>query len=99
MANPTIRETDEGVVFAAKIVPGSSRTTVSGLLNGMIKIKISAAPEKGRANQCLLDFLAKQLGVKKNDVSIISGRNSPVKEVQVRDISAEMLLNKLGLPC
>jgi len=95
MAEPTIREVDGGVVFAAKIVPGSSRTSISGIFDGMLKIKISAAPEKGKANQCLVNFLAKQLGVKKKAISIISGQINPVKSVQVLGISAEMLLKKI----
>ena len=97
MANLKIQEFDEGVVFAVKVVPGSSRTIICGLLDGMLKIKISAVPEKGKANQCLLEFLAKQLGVKKKAVSIISGHTGPVKGVQVLDISAETLLKKLNL--
>jgi uncharacterized protein (TIGR00251 family) len=63
----------------------------------MVKIKVSAAPEKGKANKCLLDFLAKQLGVKKNAVSIISGKTSAVKNVQVMGISTMILLKKLNL--
>ena len=92
-----IREVNGGVVFVAKIVPGSSRTGVCGLLNGMLKIKISTAPEKGKANQALVGFLAKKLGVKKNAVSIISGQTNPVKQVQVLGISTETLLKKLNL--
>jgi len=97
MTGLTIQELDGGVVFTAKIVPGSSKTAACGLLNGMLKIKISAAPEKGKANQCLIEFLARQLGVKKNAISIISGPTSPVKKVQVLGISAEQLLAKLDL--
>jgi len=97
MANLTIGEVDGGVVFAAKIVAGASKTAMCGLLDGMVKIKVSAAAEKGKANRCLLDFLAKQLGVKKNAVSIISGRTSPVKNVRVLGISAETLLKKLKI--
>ncbi len=96
MADLTVRDVDGGVVFVAKIVPGS-RTTIAGLLNGMLKIKISAPPEKGKANQHLCKFLAKQLSVKKAAVSIISGQTNPVKNVQVLGISAETLLKKLNL--
>jgi len=92
-----IQEVNGGVVFAAKIVPGSSRTGVCGLLNGMLKIKISAAPEKGKANRALVGFLAKKLGVKKKAVRIISGQTNPVKKVQVLGVSAETLLEKLNL--
>jgi len=98
MANLTIQEIDEHVVFTAKVVPGSSGPTrICGLLDGMLKVKVSAAPEKGKANQCLLKFLAKQLGVKKNSISIISGQTSPVKQLQVSGISSDLLLRKLNL--
>ena len=97
MANLTIQEIDGGVVFIAKVVPGSSKTTICGLLNGMLKIKIAAAPQKGKANKHLIEFLAKLLGVKKNCIRIISGKTSTVKSVQVLGISTETLLAKLDL--
>ena len=96
MTNPAVRKVDEGVVFVVKVVPGSSRTAVCGLLDGMIKIKVSAAPEKGKANKCLVEFLAKQLGVKKNAVRIISGQTNPVKQIEVSGISVDTLLEKLN---
>lgn len=92
-----IQEIDGGVVLGVKVVPGSSKTAITGALEGMLKIKIAAAAEKGKANQCLVEFLAKQLGVKKNSISIIKGKTSPVKSVKVPGISAETLLKKLKL--
>ena len=97
MVNLRIEEIDNSVVFKVKVVPGSSRTAVCGLLDDMMKIKISAAPEKGKANKYLLDFLAKELSVKKNAVSIISGKTSAVKGVRVVGISVEQLSKKLNL--
>jgi uncharacterized protein (TIGR00251 family) len=97
LSSDAIREVEGGVVFTVKIVPGSSRTGVSGLLDGMVKIKVSAPPEKGKANQCLVEFLAMQVGVKKNAVSIISGETNPVKDVQILGVAAETLSQKLGL--
>jgi len=98
MANLAVQEIDESAVFTAKIVPGSSGSTrICGLFDGMLKIKVSAAPEKGKANQCLIKFLAEQLGVKKNAISIIAGKTSPVKRVQVSGISACTLLDELNL--
>jgi uncharacterized protein len=92
-----IQEGPGGVVFTAKIVPGSSRTAVAGMLGGMVKVKVAAPPEKGKANQALVAFLAECLGVKKNDVTILSGQTNPVKQVQVTGISAQTLIDKLGL--
>ncbi len=97
MTNLTIQEVDDGVIFTAKVVPGINRTAVCGLLDEILKIKVSAAPERGKANQCLIELLAKQLGVKKNAVSIISGKTKPIKRVQVLGILAETLLKKLNL--
>ena len=96
MSNLAVEEVDGGVVFTAKVVPGSSKTCVCGLLDEMVKIKVSAAPEKGKANKCLLAFLAKRFGVKKNDVRIISGETNPVKRVQVLGVSAETVSTKLN---
>jgi hypothetical protein len=97
MNNLKIQKVNDGVVFAAKITPGSNRTAVAGLFDEMLKIKVSAIPQKGKANKCLLEFLAKLLGVKKKAVSIISGQTNPIKRIQVLGISAETLLKKLNL--
>jgi len=97
MTRPTIQENSGGVLFTAKVVPGSSRTTVAGVLEDMVKVRVAAAPEKGKANQCLVTFLAKQLGVRKGDVEIVSGQTQPVKQVRVTGISAAEFLERLGL--
>ena len=97
MTESPIKEIDRGIAFTAKVVPGSSRTCFSGLLDGMVKVKVSAAPEKGKANKCLIAFLAKQLGVKKNAVTIVSGKSNPVKQIEVAGVSMERLMKELNL--
>ena len=97
MGELAIQEINGGVVFKVKAVPGSSRTAVGGLLDGMLKVKIAAPPEKGKANQCLIEFLSKKLGVKKNAISIVTGLTNPIKQVQVMEMSGQTLLKKLGL--
>jgi len=97
MADLHIEKVDGGVVFTVKVVPGSSKTVAAGLLGGMVKIRVSAAAEKGKANKCLVDFLAKALDVRRSEISIIRGQSNPVKAVRVLGISAESLLEKLGL--
>ncbi len=97
MTQLKIQEADGGVVFSVKVIPASSRTAISGLLDGTLKIKVKAPPQKGRANDCLIDFLAKQLGVKKSNVKIIAGQTSPIKKVQVLGLSVETVVEKLIL--
>ena len=96
MAELAIREVEEAVVFKVKAVAGSSQTCICGLLDGMLKVKVAAAPEQGKANQCLVGLLAKRLDVKKKAISIISGQTNPIKQVRVLGVSAEEVLNKLG---
>jgi uncharacterized protein (TIGR00251 family) len=85
------------VVFTAKVVPGSSRTDIVGQFDGMIKFRVSSVPEKGKANQSLIKFLARRLGVKKRAVSIIAGLTNPVKCVQISGVSPETLVEELNL--
>jgi uncharacterized protein (TIGR00251 family) len=92
-----IQQDDKGVIFSIKVVPRSSRTAVAGLLGGMLKIKLAAAPEKGKANESLIEFLARTLGVKRNAVKITAGQTSPVKTIQITDISVETLFDKLKM--
>jgi uncharacterized protein (TIGR00251 family) len=98
MAGVDITESKDGVVLMVKVVPGASRTAIAGELDGMVKIKVSAAPEKGKANQCLVEFLAGRLGVKKKSVSIVSGHTSPIKKVQICGVTAEDVLSELMRP-
>jgi uncharacterized protein (TIGR00251 family) len=97
MTDKAIQQVDDGVVFKVKVVPGSSKTAICGWLDTMIKVKVATAPEKGKANECLLEFLAKQLDVKRRAVGIISGHTSSTKQLHVAAISAETLLKKLNL--
>ena len=87
MAELDVEEVGGGVKFTVKVVPGSSKTALCGVIGNMLKVKVAAAPEKGKANKCLTDFLAKQLGIKKNDVAVCSGQTSPVKQIQIRGVS------------
>ena len=86
-----LKSDGDGSLFTVKAVPGSSRTSLGGVLDGMLKVRLAAPPEKGRANACLTDFLAGLFGVKKNAVSLVSGRSSAVKQIKVKGISPEAI--------
>jgi hypothetical protein len=53
------------------------------MADGTLKVRIAAAPEKGRANAELCAFLARHYGVPKSAVTILSGRTSPRKLVRI----------------
>jgi uncharacterized protein len=67
-----------------KVVPKSSRNEVVGYLpDGTLKVKIAAAPEKGKANAELRVVLAKHFGVPQRDVEIVSGETSHLKHIRI----------------
>jgi uncharacterized protein (TIGR00251 family) len=96
LAELDVEQVGGGVRFFAKIIPGSSKTALCGIYDRMLKVKVVAAPEKGKANKCLSEFLAKQLGIKKNAVTIISGQTSPIKQIQINGVSIDNLNELLG---
>jgi len=64
--------------------PGAAETRVEGIYQDRIKIRINAPPEKGRANRELLKFIAKVLLVPKSQITILSGKTSNYKEIQIK---------------
>ncbi|MDO9181373.1 MAG: DUF167 domain-containing protein [Bacteriovorax sp.] len=67
-----------------KVRPGAAKSEVKEILEDeTIKIAISAPPEKGKANEELIRFLAKTFDVNKNNVKIISGKSEKVKLVKI----------------
>jgi len=67
-----------------KVIPKSSRNEVVGYLDdGTLKVKVAAAPEKGKANAELCSFLAKHFHVPTRNVSVVSGEKSHRKLVRV----------------
>ncbi len=67
-----------------KVIPKSSKTELVGYLpDGTWKIKVAAAPEKGKANRALLEFLAAHLGMPKSRFHIVAGETSQLKRIHV----------------
>jgi uncharacterized protein len=67
-----------------KVIPKSSKTELAGYLpDGTWKVKVTAAPEKGKANRALLQFLAEHLGISKSRIHITSGETSQLKRIRV----------------
>lgn len=91
-----IEETKGGVRLHLFIQPKSSKNEVVGPHNGAIKIKITAPPVDGKANECLVEFLSDVLNVPKRDIHILkgdTGRNKVVEVSGLDEVAARILLN------
>lgn len=73
----------EGFVFEVRVQPRARREGVAGFHAGALKIALHAPPVDGAANQALVALLARELGLRKNEVEILSGESSRRKRIRV----------------
>ncbi len=72
------------IYFNVKVVVGAPKTEFrEEMSDGTIKVALAAQPEKGAANQELINFIARSLGVRKYQVKIISGLAERAKLIKV----------------
>jgi len=89
------KETPAGVEFDVKVVPGAKRTRIVGLLGSALKIAVNAPPERGKANQAVIDLLARTLDVPAGRVQILSGQTRPNKRISAAGITSQQFRQKL----
>ena len=71
-------------MLRVKVVPRSSRSGVAGeLADGTLKVQVTAAPERGKANEELCRVLAEHFGVARSAVTVVSGQTSALKLVRI----------------
>ncbi|XUX00858.1 MAG: DUF167 domain-containing protein [Dehalogenimonas sp.] len=66
------------------VQPGARKTEVVGLYGEAVKIKVAATPERGIANEALIDFIAERLGIAKSAVKLVRGRTGRHKTITVK---------------
>jgi len=84
-----IREVEAGIVVSVKVQPNASRDRVVGEHADQLKIAVTVAPEKGKANKAVIKVLSRLLGVKVSDIEILSGETSRDKKVFIRNMTEE----------
>lgn len=92
-----IKEQDGSLVLEVKVQPRSSRNQIVGEQEGALKVKLTAPPVDGEANQALINFLARLLGIPKRDITILKGETSRLKYVELKNINYQSFLKKTGL--
>lgn len=66
-----------------KVVPAASKDEIVGWMGDVLKVRVSAPPEKGRANAAVCQLLAQTLNVSARDVRVVCGEASQRKIVEV----------------
>ena len=72
------------MTLRVKVVPRASKSEIAGeLSDGTLKVRLAAVPEKGKANEALIELLAKIYEVPRSAVEILSGHTSALKMVRI----------------
>jgi uncharacterized protein (TIGR00251 family) len=73
-----------------RVTPRARKTEFGGVLeDGTLRIRIKEPPVEGKANKALLAYLAKVLGIRKNQIEIVAGQQGLDKIISVEDMTAE----------
>ena len=91
-----LKAVPDGVELAILVQPRASRTKVVGEHDGRLKIALAAPPVDGEANAALIAFLSEQLGVRKNEITLLDGDASRRKRLSVRGVAPAEVMVKLG---
>jgi uncharacterized protein (TIGR00251 family) len=89
-----LRETADGVTLAVRVQPGAKKTAIVGIYGegaaAQLKIAVQAPPVEGRANEALVEFLAKYFSLTRAQVELIAGETSRSKVFLLRGSSSDL---------
>jgi uncharacterized protein len=86
-------EDDGRISFKVRVVPRASQSRITGEHDGALRVRVSAPPVEGAANEELIDTLAKAFRVPRRAVEITSGHASKLKQVRITGVTMSALEN------
>ncbi len=89
------REISKKWIVQVKVIPNAARNAIEGLQNGVLRVRITAIPDKGKANEALLTYFAKTLGIARSRITVLSGHTARLKRVAIEGFSREEVEAKL----
>ena len=90
------QDTEEGVIISLFVIAKASKSEIIGPYNNSLKVKIKAPPVDGEANEEIIRFFAKELGVPKRQLELIKGDRSKLKKLIVFNMKAAELMSKIS---
>jgi uncharacterized protein (TIGR00251 family) len=90
-----LQSTPAGVILPVHAQPGARKNAVTGIHAGRLKVAVTQAPDKGKANQALVRLLAELLGVGPAQITLVAGATSRHKKFLVAGIGRADLEKRL----
>jgi len=81
------KKSKNGIMIEVKVEPRSSRRQISGIMdNDILKVKLTAPPVDGSANEQLIELISETTGVRKSQIKIVRGLSSKRKLVEITGV-------------
>jgi uncharacterized protein (TIGR00251 family) len=74
-----LQDDPRGVILPVRAAAGSRRNAILGIRNGAVRVAVTAAPEKGKANKAIIAVLSEALSIPKSMIQLIAGETSQQK--------------------
>jgi uncharacterized protein len=79
-------KTRDGIRIEVKVEPRSSRKGIAGTMGSVVKVKLTAPPVGGAANEQLIEVIAEATGAKKSSIKIVRGLSSKKKVIEIAGV-------------
>lgn len=91
-----LAEHPDGALLAVHAHAGARRNHIQCSPHAGLRVWVTQAPEKGKANKAILALLAKELGLRKSQIELVAGETSPQKRFLVRGVTVAQLAAQLS---
>lgn len=90
-----LQPTSVGIIIPIHAQPGARKNGVTGVHDGRLKLAVTQAPEKGKANGALVKLLADLLGISRSQVTLFAGETASRKKFLVSGLELSELQARL----
>jgi len=87
-----MQERNGGVIVGVRVQPRASRDEIAGEWEGALRVRLQAPPVDDRANEALIEFLARILKISRSAVRILSGERSRMKRVELSGVTPQQVV-------
>jgi hypothetical protein len=87
--------TPDGTLLLVRVNPGARKSEIMGEAGGRLRIRLQAPPVEGKANKELAKFIARELGLKKNRVTLTAGEKSREKTLLLQGVDPGEVRDRL----
>jgi len=74
-------------ILKIKVQPGASKNEIGGMWLDMIKIKVTAPPESGKANKACIELISEKFDIPKSRIHLLKGHTSREKQIEISGVT------------